>query len=101
MKEYVEQRDGGYYLADSRVGLDVIVQRFKDGSSPEAIFRSFPAARSLEKVYGAITFYLRNKEKVEAYLAKQEDLTREMPLQPGAEPLLEKLRRAKQAALAR
>lgn len=98
--EYVEQRDGGYYLADSRIGLDVIVQRFNDGMSPESIFRSFPAAGSLERVYGAITYYLSNRERIDAYLAEQDELVRSMPQQPESEALIEKLRRAKQGALA-
>lgn len=80
MKDYVEQRDGGYYLADSRIGLDSIVARFKEGASAESIYRSFPAAESLEKIYGAITFYLANKDAVEAYLSNQERLAEELRL---------------------
>jgi uncharacterized protein (DUF433 family) len=99
MKDYVEQREGGYYLADSRIGLDSIVARFKEGASAESIFRSFPAAGSLEKIYGAITFYLSNKEAVDAYLCRQETLVREMPVQQGSEALVEKLKRAKHEAV--
>ena len=35
-KEYVEKRDGGYYIAGSRVSLDSVVYEFLNGSSPEA-----------------------------------------------------------------
>jgi len=31
-KEYVEERDGGYYLAGTRISLDSIVQCFNEGS---------------------------------------------------------------------
>ena len=68
MQDYVEQRDGGYYIAGTRIALDSIVLAFKDGESPETILRSFPMAGPLVRVYGAIIFYLENKEKVEAYL---------------------------------
>lgn len=74
MRDYVEQRDGGYYIAGTRIALDSIVLAFKEGESPETILRSFPMAGSLVRVYGAITFYLENTEKVEAYLRDQERL---------------------------
>jgi uncharacterized protein (DUF433 family) len=66
-QEYVEKRDGGYYLAGSRVSLDSIVHSFLDGASPESILQSFPSL-SLEQIYGTITFYLAHREEVEAYL---------------------------------
>ena len=72
MQDYVEQRDDGYYIAGTRIALDSIVLAFKDGESPGAILRSFPMAGPLVRVFGAIVFYLENKEKVEAYLADQE-----------------------------
>ena len=33
--DYVEQRDGGYYVAGARVSLDSIVYAFRGGESPE------------------------------------------------------------------
>jgi uncharacterized protein (DUF433 family) len=96
MDRYVEQRDGGYYLAGSRIGLDSIVCRFNEGASPESIFQSLPAAESLERIYGAITYYLSHRGIVDAYLREQEELLRNLPVQSGAEALVAKLRRAKQ-----
>src|SRR5712692_10883715 len=66
-KEYVEQREGGYYVAGTRVSLDSVIYAFLRGESPEGIAESFPAI-SLEQVYGAITFYLGNREAIDAYL---------------------------------
>jgi uncharacterized protein (DUF433 family) len=71
MQNYVDFRDGGYYLAGTRIALDSIVLAFKDGQSPETILQSFPMAQSLARVYGAITFYLENRQLVEAYLEDQ------------------------------
>lgn len=78
MQKYVEQREGGYYIAGTRVALDSIVLAFKDGESPETILQSFPLAGPLVRVYGAIIFYLENTERVEAYLRDQERLWAEV-----------------------
>jgi hypothetical protein len=40
-KEYIEERNGGYYLASTRISLDSIVQCFNEGLSPEAILGEF------------------------------------------------------------
>ncbi len=64
---YVEQRNGGYYVAGSRVSLASIVCQFQDGASPETIHGNFPTL-SLEQVYGSIAFYLGHQAEVEQYL---------------------------------
>lgn len=66
-KEYVARRDGGYYVAESRVSLDSVIYAFLLGESPEEIVESFPAL-TLEEVYGAITFYLADRDAIDAYL---------------------------------
>jgi len=102
MGSYVEQRDGGYYIAGTRISLDSVVYAFKNGSSPESILRSFPLIGSLENVYGAITFYLANKNAVEGYLSEQERLSQELAAKqsPLPESLSERLGRAREEALA-
>ena len=66
-KDYVEQREGGYYIAGSRVSIESIVYAFLRGESAEAIAESFPAV-TLEQVYGALAFYLAQRSKIDAYL---------------------------------
>ncbi len=78
MSEYVEQREGGYYLAGTRVSLDSVVYEFRRGASPESILRAFPLIGSLERIYGAIAFYLAHKEQVDLHLDRQEELWGEM-----------------------
>jgi uncharacterized protein (DUF433 family) len=68
---YIEQRDGGYWVAGTRVSLDSLVYRFLEGLSPENIAESFPVL-TLEQVYGAIAYYLGHRPTVDAYLAAQE-----------------------------
>jgi uncharacterized protein (DUF433 family) len=100
MGTYVDSREGGYYLSGTRISLDSIIHAFKQGASPESILRSFPMAGSLEKVYGAITFYLANQETVEAFMRDQERLSREWAnaQSPLPESLTDKLRRARPEA---
>ena len=68
---YVEQREGGYWVANTRVSLDSIVYAFLAGQTAESIAQSFPVL-SLEQVYGAIAFYLANRSEIDTYLAKAE-----------------------------
>ena len=70
-KTYVEQRDGGYWVAGTRVSLDSIVYAFRRGAAPESIKRSFPVL-SLEEIYGSITFYLAHEQEIDAYLEATE-----------------------------
>ncbi len=62
-KEFVERRDGSFYLIGSRVPLAHKVREFQRGESPEALRSHYPAL-SLEQVYGAITFYLGSQDGV-------------------------------------
>lgn len=66
--KYVEQREGGYWITDSRVSLDSVIYAFRDGLSPETIQQECFPALSLEQVYGAVTYYLANRKEVDAYL---------------------------------
>ena len=66
-KEYIEQRDGNYYIAGTRISLDSIVHAFRRGESLETICQNFELLR-LEEVYGAIAYYLANQADIDAYL---------------------------------
>lgn len=70
VKDYVEQRDGNYYVAGTRVSLDSIVHAFRRGESPETICQNFEVLE-LGEVYGAIAYYLTNQSDVDAYLIRQ------------------------------
>jgi uncharacterized protein (DUF433 family) len=68
--EYVEQRNGGYYVAGTRVSLDSVVYAFRRGESAERIAYEFEAL-TLSQIEGAIAFYLANREMVDASLVRQ------------------------------
>src|SRR5258708_7492717 len=40
-KEYIEERDGNYYLAGTRISLDSVVHAFRRRESPETICQNF------------------------------------------------------------
>jgi uncharacterized protein (DUF433 family) len=91
----VEGRNGGYYVAGTRVSLDSIVQCFNEGLSPEAILGEFETL-TLAQVFGAITFYLENQASIDAY--RMRETQRFEATRRAAAPLPEDLRRRLDAA---
>lgn len=101
VKEFIERRHGSFYLIGSRVPLAHIVREFQNGEPAEAIRLHYPTL-SLEQVYGAITFYLGNKEDVEKDIVDREREEQEFAkTHPFPPELKEKLERARQEMLAR
>ncbi len=99
-REYVEQRDGGYFIRDVRVSLDSVVCAFLRGESPEGIAESFPAL-GLEQIFGALAFYVANREIVDQYLRQGQvefEALREQARQTHP-ALYRKLAEARQSAL--
>jgi uncharacterized protein (DUF433 family) len=66
-KEYIEQRDNGYFVQGTRISLDSVVYAFLKGESPEGIAESFPAL-TLEQIFGALAFYLAHQKLIDDYL---------------------------------
>jgi uncharacterized protein (DUF433 family) len=94
--EYIEQRDGGYYVAGVRISLDSIVYAFNDGQSPEAIQEDFPLLKG-SQICGAIAFYLDHQAEIDRYL---EETEREfeasgIPMAQDNPVLWEKIQRAR------
>jgi len=97
--EYVEVRNGGYYVAGTRIGLDVLIYDFRRGRSAEDIFEAYPSLGSLAKVYGAITFILEYPSEVEVYLKEQERIFDEIKAQhPMPQEMIDRFERAKREA---
>jgi uncharacterized protein (DUF433 family) len=95
-KEYVENVEGTYRVAGSRVSLDSIVCGFREGLSPETIAENF-SALTLEQVYGAIAFYLANQPAVDQYLREGEALSEGLQLDSRSRnaDLITRLQRAR------
>ncbi|WP_346292953.1 DUF433 domain-containing protein [Sphaerothrix gracilis] len=98
-KPYVKFENEGYWITDTRISLDSIVYAFRQGLSPENIAQSYPLL-DLEKVYGAITFYLANRADIDAYLLAEESLFNNMPqpVKVDAPALYEKLTSARDSS---
>jgi uncharacterized protein (DUF433 family) len=76
---YIERRNGGFYIAGTRVSLDSIVYSFKSGDSPETIRQNF-SSLTLEQVYGAIAFYLAHEQEVDDNIREgEEEIQRSVP----------------------
>ncbi|HKQ72514.1 MAG TPA: DUF433 domain-containing protein [Blastocatellia bacterium] len=97
-KSYVTKIEDGHRLTGSRVSLDSIVYDWWNGLSPESIVENFPTL-TLEQVYGAIAYYLANKEEVDAQIQRNREKFEELREQwRAAHPrLYEKLKAAAEA----
>jgi len=75
-KSYVREDEHGVLrVGATRVMLDSVVAAFDQGHSAETIAQQYPSL-SLEEVYGAIAYYLANKDEVDQYLRRQDDVWR-------------------------
>jgi uncharacterized protein (DUF433 family) len=94
--EYIEQRDGAYYLAGTRISLDSVVYSFNQGQSPELIQEDFPSLKRAQ-IYGAIAFYLDHQAEIDKYL---EETQREfegsgIPMSEANPALWQRIQRAR------
>jgi uncharacterized protein (DUF433 family) len=94
-KSYIRTDEhGAMRIGQTRVSLDSVVIAFQQGHSPGTIRQQYPSL-SLEEVYGAITFYLANRETVDQYLERQQklwdDLRQKADENPN--PVVERLRK--------
>lgn len=100
--EYVEIRNCGYYVAGTRIGLDIIANDFRRGRSPESIFEAYPSLGSLRKVYGAITFILEHPAEVEAYLKDQDRIFEEIQKKyPMPQEMIDRFERARKDSVSK
>lgn len=63
---------GTIRVAGTRVTLDVLLNAFKTGSSPEEIVRDFDTL-NVSDVYSVIAYYLRNKADVDDYMTRRKE----------------------------
>jgi uncharacterized protein (DUF433 family) len=62
--------DGVVRVAGTRITLDTLVDTFMTGASPEEIAHDFPVLQ-LDDVYAVVTYYLRHRSEVDAYLGER------------------------------
>ncbi len=99
-KTYVRvDENGAYRVGTTRVSLDSVVHAYMQGHSAEAIADQYPAI-TLEEVYGAIAFFLGNRDEVNRYLEGQQKLWEKMRAEADAtpSPAVERIRALKAGA---
>lgn len=62
---------GALRVGRSHVLLELVVHAFQDGATPETIAQRYPTA-SLADIYAVIAYYLRHRQKIDAYLAERD-----------------------------
>jgi uncharacterized protein (DUF433 family) len=68
---------GAIRVGSSNVLLDLVIEEFEAGNSPEAIVHGYDTL-NLADVYATIAYYLRHREDVKAYLAQREKEAEEL-----------------------
>jgi uncharacterized protein (DUF433 family) len=65
-------KDGRMRVSGTRVLLDLIVEAYRRGETPEHIVQMYTTV-TLEQVYLAIGYYLRHRETVDDYIRRMEE----------------------------
>jgi uncharacterized protein (DUF433 family) len=69
---------GAIRVGKSRISLDLVVEQYDNGMSPEDLVRSYDTL-NLAEVHAVIAYYLRHRDEVRAYLderAKEAEVLR-------------------------
>jgi uncharacterized protein (DUF433 family) len=68
---------GAIRIGDSRVLLELVIEAYLDGATPETIVQWFESLR-LADVYAVISYYLNHSEEVKDYLRQREEMAAEV-----------------------
>lgn len=66
-------KDGVIRVGKTRVILDLVVNAYHRGQTPEEIVKAYTAL-NLADVYGAIGYYLHHKEELDKYLQQRKEV---------------------------
>ncbi len=80
-------------VGKTRVMMDSVVATFLQGHSPETIQQEYPAL-ALDEVYGALAYYLANRDEVDRYLKRQGEIWKELreKSEQASNPVVQRLR---------
>jgi uncharacterized protein (DUF433 family) len=86
--------EGVVRIGQTRVTLETVVAAFRNGATAEQIAQDYPVLQ-LADIYAVISFYLRQRDEVDAYLLDQqrqgEALRRELQSRYDAQGVRERL----------
>src|SRR5688572_2032907 len=63
--------EGAVRIGESRVSLDLVVEQYENGMTPEDLVRAYDTL-GLADVHAVIAYYLRHREEVRTYLKRRE-----------------------------
>ena len=86
-----EDASGALRVGESRVLLELVVRAFQDGATPEAIVQRY-STLTLPDVYSVVTYYLRHRADVEAYLTQREQRARDVENRVSSQEDLSEIR---------
>jgi uncharacterized protein (DUF433 family) len=72
-----EDPTGALRVGNSRVLLELVIQAFQDGATPETILQRYPTL-SLSDIYAVVAYYLRHPNEIDDYLTRRENQAVEM-----------------------
>lgn len=65
-----EDECGALRVGNSRITLDLVVEQYENGMTPEDLARAYDTL-VLADVYAVIAYYLRHRDNVQAYLKRR------------------------------
>ncbi|SRR5260370_1744046 len=68
---------GAIRIGNSRVQLELVIEAYLDGATPETIVQWFESLQ-LADVYAVISYYLNHSEEVKEYLRQREEVAAEV-----------------------
>ncbi len=71
-------------IGKSRVSLDLVVEQYENGMTPEDLVRAYDTL-DLADVHAVIAYYLRHRAEVRAYLKRREQEAQELRAKIEAE----------------
>jgi uncharacterized protein (DUF433 family) len=63
---------GAVRIGNSRVSLDLIIEQYENGMTPEDMVRAYDTL-ALADVHAVIAYYLRRVDEVKAYLKRRQE----------------------------
>src|SRR3982751_822121 len=63
---------GAVRVGNSRVSLDLVVEQYENGMTPEDMVRAYDTL-ALADVHAVIAYYLRHRDEVRAYLTRRSE----------------------------
>src|ERR1700720_4796448 len=61
---------GAVRIGNSRISIDLVVEHYENGMTPEDMVRAYDTL-VLADVYAVISYYLRHRDEVRAYLKRR------------------------------